>query len=1271
MLVLTAVALVVTKPGMLAPIATRVLNRVLLAGKDGELKVRAYHVRPDRGIDLYGVSLTLNGGDGGLTIVAADTLELDFEAHELLAPGKRLRRAVARGVEVYHTLGRPSAPGPAGDEPRRFPRLRIDDLAITGARLDVAHHDGRQAETVSALALRGTLAGDGKQVLLNLYDAAIAWDSRATTLAQLHGAVVIDGDGVRTTGLGGLVNGNRVYARGGQFPDHALDLEVSAARVTAAEVTALTGLRLDLHADGSIDLHVRAVPDTVHFDGYFTGRLESWPLEGAEGHAVITRELVDFYRVRGRVAGAWFDGSVRITKDDAGLAVVVIEGDGADLDLSRGLVPDTPDLPASQGRGRLRIVHHQADGSTVVTGRLVDGEIAIMPFDSARVDIWATQDTLAFRRFDLNHRSIAANLTGHTDRHKVFTGVLDVAAGSLTDLPARWGFPHLEGRVEGQGTLHGALDDLNLGGLFRLGDVRLGPLTFGDGDAAVFGQDILGEDWAIETALDGGSLILGGVELGAYNLAGRSTPTEAFLDSFVAGRGDTLIALRGGAVIEPDSARLRVDDLRIDFGGNTWRSTGPILAQAAPGYLQIPAMHLESDQGVLAGELEYAAHERVDADVVLSQFDMGLLHPFVPEAGRVGGMISARARITGSPDRPVVDASGTLVGADFPLAYVDTLAVSGTLREGTVALDDVVLNSEFGRLRARGTVTHPGTSPRDFWPGAALDIEMGITDGDWAFMDQFHLPALDRLSGRVEGTMHVAGTTRAPRIDGELVSTPLNIHWLHLDELQGTVFADSSRLVLGDLRGHQDQLRLEGRLEIPLRLDFLSEPKSPLEGPFHATVVVPPNSDLAPLSLATNAFIETSGRGEGEIRIDGPLAHPLYSGGIQVRDGGFVLRDTEEIFHDVSARGRFDGDYLHLDDLQGQEGARGVVAGAGLVTFKGLTMSAFDVRLAVDRFLLASVPDLRALVRSDNAAITSVWVGPDSTMVPKFTGDFALIRGRYTGIFGAEPGAVDPTVATVAPAWLADVNVVGPPRSARIVNRTMELDMSGDIRVVRDESGMYMLGRMDIDSGVMPVFNNTFKVVRGRLDFSREVGIIPQVDLDAETRVRLTQAGGTATVERLTVTATGPLDQPVITYGSESGYPREAIERMLVGLSPYPDAQADQGALAQASLGAGMNLLEREIAGEIGFFDTVDLEQIQRQQAGSSLRFDPLVGLGKYIGNDFYVKAATGFNAEDLDVVVEYQINNHLLLQTEIRSRDDEYEGTNTYNLDLKYRFEY
>jgi hypothetical protein len=1270
-LILAAVALVVTNPQVLAPAATRVLNRLLLAEEGRELKVRAYNVRPNVGVDLYDVSLTLARAGGDLSLIAADTLELDFKVAEILGPSVRLRRVVARGLEVYHTRGPPDGAVRTSGNPRQLPHLRADALVITHARIEVANHDGRAAETVSSLSLRGAADSDGRTLRLVVHDAAVAWDSRSAVFENLHGDVVADSGGVRAEGLAGIFNGGRVHVRGGQQPGKVFDLEVVAERAVTSEISALTGINLEINAEGALAAHIRAAADTTRLVGTFSGNLEGWPLSGTEAEAVITSDEVRLPHVRGRVAEAWFDGTVLVTQDPDGAAVVVIEGDASNLDISRGLIPNQSDLPHSAGRGRLRILHRQSDRSTLVTGRLAAGEIAIMPFDSAWVEIWATEDSLAFRRFDLRHRSILARLTGRSDRDKIFSGVLDVAADDLADLPAGWGFPALRGRVEGQGMLHGGLDDLNLGGQFHLGEVRLGPLGFGDGDATVLGLNVLGDDWAIETVLDGQSLVLGGVELGAYALRGRSTPTEAFVDSFVAGRGDTLLSLTGSAVIANDGARLRVDDLRIGFGGNTWLSTGAIEANVAAGYLEIPALHLESDQGVLAGEMEYAAGRRLYADVVFSQFDMGLLHPFVPEVGRVGGVISARARVTGTPEHPIVEADGILTDADFPLAYVDSLAVRGTLGGGTVALGEVDLRSEFGRVVGRGTVAHPGAGPRDFWRGADLDLEVVVADGDWAFLDQFHLPALDRLSGRVEGALQVGGTTTAPEVTGDLVSTPLNIHWLHLDELRGTVHADSSRLILGDLRGHRNQLRLEGELEIPLRLDFLSEPTAPLDGPFHARLVVPPGSDLTPLSQATNAFIESHGTGEAELFIDGPLAHPLYRGGFSVRGGGFVLRDTEEVIQNVTARGRFDGDVLYLEDLRGQEGQRGTVAGAGTVTFRGLELTGFDVRLAVDRFLLASVPDLRALLRSENAAITSVQVGPDSTLVPKFTGDFELIRGRYTGVFGAESGALDPTVATVAPAWLADVNVVGPPRSARILNRTMELDMSGDVKVVRDESGLYMLGRMDIDAGVMPVFNNTFKVTRGRLDFSREVGIVPQVDLDAETRVRLRQPDGTAIVERLTVYATGPLDKPEITYGSESGYPREAIERMLVGLAPYPDPLADQGALAQASLGAGLNLVEREIAGEIAFFDTVDLDQIQRQQEGSTFSFGPLVGLGKYIGSDFYLKAATGFNAQDLDVVVEYQINNHLLLQTEIRSRDDEYEGANTYNLDLKYRFEY
>jgi autotransporter translocation and assembly factor TamB len=316
---------------------------------------------------------------------------------------------------------------------------------------------------------------------------------------------------------------------------------------------------------------------------------------------------------------------------------------------------------------------------------------------------------------------------------------------------------------------------------------------------------------------------------------------------------------------------------------------------------------------------------------------------------------------------------------------------------------------------------------------------------------------------------------------------------------------------------------------------------------------------------------------------------------------------------------------------------------------------------------------LRALVSGRSGRITGVKVGPDSLLVPRFSGDLEVIKARYTGTFAETPGAADPRLATVAPDWLADLRLHAAPRVGHIVNREMELDLSGDLDLIRTEEGLHMRGRLDVDRGSLIVFNNAFEVQRGALDFSQGLGLDPMLDIEAQTRYRLRSPGNT-TIEVLGVQVGGSLAKPVVEFTSERGYSREAIQRMLLGLDPEGAGQpgADSARLAASSITAGLNLIEREIARELAMFDTFDIDQIQREndQTGA-MGFDPLIGVGKYIGQDLYLKYAQGVRQDDRDVLLEYQINHHLLLQSELRRRIDENQGDATYNLDLKYRFEY
>jgi len=761
------------------------------------------------------------------------------------------------------------------------------------------------------------------------------------------------------------------------------------------------------------------------------------------------------------------------------------------------------------------------------------------------------------------------------------------------------------------------------------------------------------------------------VPLGTFSAAGGASARGAEVRSFHSVYGDTVVHFQAAATFSDSLAVFRVADFRVELEGDEWRLADPVTCSSGEDSLAVAGFHLGSEHGALTLHGFQRRPEVLAGALQLRNFNLGLLNPFLSGETVLSGGATATIDLSGSPADPVVAIDGNLTGCELELARIDTLLLTARYQQRDLAIEQLDLLCNHGRLRGRGQLRHTADSWRDFWPAAAVDLELDVTAADWAFVDQFQIPALDRIAGRFDAALQVRGTTRDPIIEGRVVSQPFNVHWLHLEGLTGQIRIDSEQLVLSELAGHQGALTANGRIEVPLAFDLLSEPITPEESPFLMHLVSPPGSDLEPLSRACNAFLRFSGTGGAEVTVAGPLTHPLYQGRVTIRNAGFVIVRQEEIYRQVNVDGVWSGDVLTLHDIVGEEGARGTFHGDGSLTFKGLELETFDIQLAADRFLVASVPDLRVLVRTDAANLTGVKVGPDSLIVPKFTGQLEVIEARYLGDFAEQPGAAGPIVGTVAPDWLADIHVIGPPRTSRILNRAMELYMSGDVDLIRDLDGLYLRGTLDIDAGRLPVFNNDFKVVQGRLDFSQEVGLVPQVDLNAETLMRVRHPLGGSNLERINVHVTGTLQQPELSFSSESGYAREGIERLLLGMSPHQGGPQASSGLTGVSIAAGFNLLEREIAASLNIIDTFDIDQIERDNENGT-DYVPLIGVGKYVSQELYVKYAQGLSDQaDRDLVVEYQINNYLLLQSEIRQRFDEWQGDPTYSLDLKYRFEY
>ena len=1268
LIVLGGGAWLASRPSILAPYFSRLVTRNLLR-ENGQFQFGDLSGSLLSDVELTDVSITLRGRNNALAIVGVDTLRLEYGLRELLRKAPRIRRMELIGAEILTRRGRSPETGAdtAPASPFSLPALQCDDLVVEDSSFAMANQFGQRRQNVPILNWRGTLK-TGAELVLVSRDSDIWWETHAGRIENLEGVIRVDHSALTFQKIKVRVN-DRDYALSGRR-DHrgALLLEVEARNASAADIEDLIDIPLGFQAEGAVDLTLTARRDTVEMEYNFDGLLEGYDIQDFTGRCRLVGNELYWRHMDGRINGARFSGTGDFDIADPQDLVMRLVGNVSDVDLSSGLVPDV-DLPRTDGWGRLDLWRRFGTDETRVIGWLREGRLDTVPFDSVYVDISAVSDSVTFNAFDLHYDATTASLVGAADSSGLFVGRLDLDCGDLSGLPPEWELPALSGGLRASGRVEGIEPVFSFDGRAVLTDAGIATLRADTCRARLSISDMLGRPMLMASAV-GSGLVVSEIPCGDFDFDGVVSADLAMLNGFHCERGDTSLAFRGQADFTDSLLSFYIPDVTLDLEGETWKLRDSLRFKTGADRLEIDAFAFESDLGSLNAELVW--DKRADAmsgRVGVAEIDLAVLNPLLDTGLDLNGRCSGDFELDGAPSAPRISGRLMLVDSVYPLARIDTLDVRGRFGDGFVQIGDLAMDTDRGRVDLSGTVGAGDAPWREWWSRSALDLEIELSGADWAFMDQFEIPALKNVAGLIDGAFHVGGSTRRPEIEGGLTSTPFHIHWLHLDTLDGSLIYADDVLTLGDLHGRKDDLTATGRIEIPLVMDLMHTPVSPLDGPFYMSLDIPQDTPLTALSTATNAFVESGGYGGLSLVISGKAEHPYYSGEVSLRDGSCVIRGLSEVYHGISATGEWKGDVLAVDDIVGSEGARGTVRGDGEVRFSGMKLDGFAFDLSADRFLVASIPELRVLVRSDAIALDGVKVGPDSVIVPRFSGRAQVIRARYLGDFTEQPGAQDPLAGTVAPGWLADLDINAPPRTGHIINGTMELALGGQVRFVRDLEGMRLSGGLKIDQGRLPVFNNDFKVTSGNLDFSREAGVIPQVDIRAETSVRLPAPdGGNRRLEKIFVDMTGSAMAPQVEFSSESGYARNNIERMLLGLSPHATDTAVTSVIQKETISAGFNILEREVAQELDLIDTFDIESGRERVDGTT---QTLIGVGKFLGQGLYVKFAQAVTDQDREVVMEYQLTDNLLLQSEISKRQDEFLGNTTYSIDLKYRYEY
>jgi autotransporter translocation and assembly factor TamB len=257
--------------------------------------------------------------------------------------------------------------------------------------------------------------------------------------------------------------------------------------------------------------------------------------------------------------------------------------------------------------------------------------------------------------------------------------------------------------------------------------------------------------------------------------------------------------------------------------------------------------------------------------------------------------------------------------------------------------------------------------------------------------------------------------------------------------------------------------------------------------------------------------------------------------------------------------------------------------------------------------------------------------------------------------------------------WNLDVSVTN---NCWIHNDDVNLEFSGDVRVLRESGELRVLGDMETIRGKYFLYGTKFKIEKGSFFFDNIERIDPKIDFLVSTRLWGDTPGssgggtllGTGSGNEIELNITGTLSEPEVDPAPGSPYSKDDILELLA---------FQRGMGTVDSLGMGSLFQERVIKSLGGAYSSRFLENIAGRTLGVetfeivptwSEKFrlaDAQITIGKYVSDKIYLRYSRHLSqSSGQETGVEYRLNKHLFLE----GRKDK-EGL--YHLGLNLNWEY
>ena len=568
-------------------------------------------------------------------------------------------------------------------------------------------------------------------------------------------------------------------------------------------------------------------------------------------------------------------------------------------------------------------------------------------------------------------------------------------------------------------------------------------------------------------------------------------------------------------------------------------------------------------------------------------------------------------------------------------------------REG-VHVEQFRLAGPGGRVEARD---HSGQ------PGAVVVRLRDVDLPTWSFL----LGLGGEASGVLSGETTLSGTPDDPRIEARVELKDGAVAGVRFQDFSGTLAYGNHRAAV-DLKLVQSPGReavLQGYF--PLNLSSGGEDLFP-EGPVSVLL----RSDGIEPGFLQAVFPEVRDAGGTlamDLSVEGtPRRLRLREGGwIRLQDGVARIVPLNRTFRKVRAKLSFAEDRIVLEQLEAGEG-KGWLALSGEVRLdqhavEGFGVRDFDIALQAKDFEAINRPELNATLWADlrlrgnpeasrvegKAGLTRA-VLRLSDFIETPTGDFRVtsrfIRNRLSDFIETPTG--DSRVTSRFIRNLSCNIRVSASRNVWIRDRDLNIEISGDVDLVKDREGVRIYGSLDSRQGRYEFQNTSFNINRGELQFQGKADINPDLYILGTHRATLVSNEPAV----ISVIVGGTLLNPQITLESDTTPPlseADMLSYLIVGRPAEDIGRSLEGQAAGLVLGVAANRLKRTIGRRLN----LDVVEIDLGEGNAATR----VRVGKYFGSRFFISYAQDISsAGGQKVIVEYELLPQVTLEAQQRA---------------------